>query len=168
MQAAWDRDGESAFTITLVEEVVPARLFAVEQAYLTRERPTYNVSLVARGGPKIKMHSAATRALISAKVRAAGKTEEHKQKLREQLLKVQHKGTPERARAMAAANIGSKRSVETRAKMSEANRGRPVSLETRKKIGDANRGHSHPCSEEHKKHLSEFKREWWQQHKKPE
>jgi hypothetical protein len=153
--------------LEVLEEVVPELLFQVEQRYLNQVRPAYNIARYARGGPKIKQHSAKTRALISAKVRAKPRTPEHTKKLIEHLNRIRKPCSPEHARAMAAKNIGSKRSAETRAKMSAAGLGRPVSEETRAKISASRKGTpSHPWTAESRKRVADAKREWWRQHKK--
>jgi hypothetical protein len=147
--------GAEALDFVIVEMVDTedaAELFGVEQRYLDLEQPAYNRSLIAHGGPRVRFHTADTRAKISAKVRANPHTEEHTRKLVEHLRAVRYVPSPEEAeqwaRKMALVNTGAKRSPEFCAGVSERNRGRVLSAETKAKIGAAHKGKGHPQTPE--------------------
>lgn len=168
LQQAWALWGEAAFVFVVVELVDTEdaiALFEVEQGYLDREHPAYNRSALAHGGPRIRVHTAETRAKISAKVKGKAHSEEHNRKLKIHLQAVRPVPSPEAARRMSIANIGTKRSPEFCAGVSERNRGRVLSAETRAKIGAGNKGKSHPVSADARARIGAAKSEWWRQRK---
>ncbi len=122
LQRAWDKYGESAFVIQVVEETTEDLLISVEQKWIDKLD-------AANGG---KGYNAC---LIAASVGSLPKSAEHRRKIGDA-----HKGSKrsEEAKArMSAAMTGKKRSMTTpehAAKISAAKKGKPMSEEAKRKL----------------------------------
>ena len=129
LQRAWNKYGEAAFLFEVVEPCPPDQLLVVEQRWLDKVGPDYNISLVAGSVLGIK------RGPLSS---------EHRRNVSMAL-----KGHPSR--------IGVKDSPEARARSlrSISHLGRPLSAAHRAAISAGNRGKTHgPHTEAYKRNMS--------------
>ncbi|MDO8629390.1 MAG: NUMOD3 domain-containing DNA-binding protein [Phycisphaerales bacterium] len=165
LQAAWNKYGAASFEIEILEECAPTDCVSVEQRYLDKLKPAYNICKVANSVLGVK-RSAATR----AKIRAATIGKSY---LRG------YKHSPETCAKNSARQMGNRNAVghvpsaaslairsaklkglalkpEHRAKIVAALIGRPVTAETRAKISEANagRGAGRKLSEETRARMS--------------
>jgi group I intron endonuclease len=164
LQAAWD-SGSEILVCAVLLEVAPDQLLAVEQAYLDREQPPYNISTSARG-PRAASYSEHSRALMAAAKTGKKRSPESIAKsaagVRGRPLSAQHKAR------IGAAHLGTTKTPETRAKLSLANKQRENAAEIQAKATTRAAEVTRGCkrSEETKARMSAARREWWRQQKK--
>ena len=162
LQNSWDLYGESAFSLSVLEQVSEDLcLLEAEQRYIDTLKPDYNIATHATGGSGPR--SEETKQKISAAVKGDkhpffGKThsEETRKKISEANLgkAAWNKGTPlskaHRAKLSESLSgskhpqFGVERAKETKKKISASLTGHEVSAETRKKISEALTGKQVP------------------------
>lgn len=132
LQRAWVRDGEQAFTFSIIELCEPADLIAKEQSHIDI-RADYNIIPKAYDPPTFRglSHSPETRAKMSAAQTGEKHAMYGKHHTAEAKEKIRLAGTgkkypsrkplsPEALAKISAANTGRKHTPETRARMSAA------------------------------------------------
>lgn len=98
LQRAWNKYGESAFTLELLEECRPEDCLSREQHYLDTLHPVYNVYKIA-GSPRGRVVSEETKRKISESLTGRRLSEKHKNKISLSLSgKAKSKEHSERAR----------------------------------------------------------------------
>lgn len=184
LQHAWSKHGEAAFRFGVLREVDPPALLIVEQEYIDRLKPAFNLCPLARSRLGSRQREE-VRAKVAAIVRARAARITHCPRghaYDEANTYINAKGkricracsalrvsasyaaeTPEqrearRVRVSAYAGRGRARrwSPEHRAKLSAANLGRPISVEARVKMRAAKIGR--PLSAEHRAKISAAQR----------
>jgi group I intron endonuclease len=136
LQYAFNKYGESAFELRLLQEIaIDDELLVAEQYWLDYTR-CYNHQFGYNIDPSAKRTflSEETRAKISAGNRGKTRSQEVRERIRATL---KGRSLPEETRIKMA---GRTHSDETRKKIAEAGRGRVRSVETRAKIGAALKG----------------------------
>jgi group I intron endonuclease len=127
LQAAWNKYGENAFVMELVEEVRVARLRCVEQRYIETLHPEYNIALDTTSPMRGRKQSAEHIAKRANAKRGKPLSLETKLKI---------------AATLRGRKLGP-RTQEVRNKISQSLNGHSVSKTTRAKIGSANLGFIH-------------------------
>lgn len=131
LQRAWNKYGEDAFSFNILEVVLDGDIVEIEQGYLDRLNPDYNVAKAAGYRTFLGLkHSKKTLAKMSKAHMGNTRTKGMKR-------------SREAIEATAAAHRGMKRSKETRAAISAARTGTkmpPRTEEHRRNIGAANKG----------------------------
>lgn len=137
LQAAWNRYGEFAFKIEILEECRRDQRNQRERELIAELEPEWNLKL-----PNVERDtwtaSDETRARISAAGRGKSKSEEHRARIGES--QIGKRLSEETKAKISAAHIGKKLSEEHKRKVSETSKGRIKSPETRAKLSAANKG----------------------------
>jgi group I intron endonuclease len=123
LQASWNKHGEDAFEMYLVEDVEPENLVSVEQSYLDSGIGEYNIGCCAE-----------------ASRRGIPLSETHKANLRKAWLTRDRTISDETRAKIGAAHRGHKVSEKNKARFIAWSRGRVVSEETKSKLRSANLG----------------------------
>jgi hypothetical protein len=141
LQRAWNKYGEKYFIFSIIKECFPFILVSLEQGYINKSKPEYNISPTA-GSPLGVKHSDETKEKVSKAGKGRVFSDEHKKRISDA-----NKGkilSDETKRRIGAKSIGRFFSEESRKKMSEkrkgispGNKGKHHTQEARKKISNS-------------------------------
>lgn len=137
LQSAWNRYGEFAFKIEILEECPRGRRNKRERELILELAPEWNLKL-----PNVEKDTWTVSEETRARISSAGKgrvfSEEHRRRKSE--AQFGRKLSEETKAKIAAAHTGKKLSEEHKRKVGEASKGRTLSVEARAKISAANKG----------------------------
>lgn len=146
LQNAYNKYGEPALVFSRVALCLATELRLIEQRYIDKLSPEYNIAKLADAPPLARDFSAATRAKMSAS-------------------HIGIKQAPELVKKRIAARMGYAHSNQTRMKIGAANAGRKATPEqieanrrARKVRGEKHHQYGKPISDEHKAALSKAHR----------
>lgn len=147
LQRAWDKYGQDAFEITIMEECPKDQLISREQHFIDLYKPEYN--MCPKAGSKLGCKLTEDH---RAKIILALKGRKHSEETLKKMSEAQ-RGRPSPLKGKTRSEETRKRISEGQIGRSSAMKGKTHSEEAKKKISEALKGKTR--SEEHSKRISE-------------
>lgn len=157
LQKAFDKYGERAFAVAILEKIEPEMLIEREQYYLDTIHPEYNIAPTAgsqldfrhsqetRGkisiGNRGKQVSSETRRRISEAQKGKQLSAQHVQKLREAWTPKRRQEQGDRMRKSSFCGKSFAHTEETKRKISEARKGIIFNIEHRRNLSEAGKAY---------------------------